>query len=118
VQFLASIGATCPVWLVDGDSYVESNHGRALFHSYGNKACVKAAELNALAPGGPTIVTVPRYVTPRNVWRLIEEGDIVLLCVDNHKSRKCLSNAAGKLRDVLVISGGNDGTDQRSGAGE
>lgn len=115
IQFLASIRATCPVWLLDGDSYEESNRSRALFQSYGNKATVKAAELSALARGGPAIVPVPRYVTPRNVRRLIEEGDIVLLCVDNHKSRKCLSNAAGKLRDILVISGGNDGTEQPSG---
>jgi len=115
VQFLASIRATCTVWLVDGDSYEESNRSRALFLAYGNKAVVKAAELSALARGGPTIVPVPRYMTPRNVRRLIDEGDIVLLCVDNHKSRRCLSNAAGKLRDVLVISGGNDGTDQPSG---
>jgi hypothetical protein len=115
VQFLASLRAVCQVWLVDGDSYEESNHSRALFQSYGNKAAVKAAELEALARGGPTIIPVPRYVTPRNVRRLIEEGDIVLLCVDNHKSRKCLGNAAGKLRNVLVISGGNDGTEQPSG---
>lgn len=114
VQFLASIRATCPVWLVDGDSYEESNRSRALFQSYGNKAAVKAAELSALARGGLTIVPVPRFVTPRNVGRLLEEGDIVLLCVDNHKSRRCLSRAAGKLRDVLVISGGNDGMDQPS----
>jgi len=115
VQFLASIRAACPVWLVDGDCYEESHRSRALFQSYGNKAAVKAAELSALARGGPTIVPVPRYVTPRNVRRLIEEGDIVLLCVDNHKSRRCVSDAARKLRDILVISGGNDGMEQPSG---
>jgi len=115
VQFLASIRATCPVWLVDGDSYQESNRSRALFGSYGNKAAVKAAELNALARGGLSIVPVPIYVTPRNVRRIVEEGDVVLLCVDNHKSRRCLSNAARKLRNVLVISGGNDGVDQPGG---
>ena len=114
VPFLASIRATCPVWLVDGDSYEESNRARALFQSYGNKAAVKAAELGALARGAFPIVPVPRYVTPRNVRRLIEEGDVVLLCVDNHKSRKCVSDAARKLRDVLVISGGNDGIDRPS----
>lgn len=114
VQFLASAGHRGPLWFVDGDSYEESNRNRQLFQDYGNKAAVKVAELTALARGGPTLIPVARYVTPRNASRLIEEGDIVLLCVDNHKSRKCLTNAARKLRDIVLISGGNDGVDQPS----
>src|ERR1035441_10045263 len=56
VQFLASLRAVCQVWLVDGDSYEESNRSRALFQSYGNKAAVKAAELEVLARGCPTLI--------------------------------------------------------------
>jgi len=114
VQFLASLHAEIPLWLVDGDTYQEANRSRALFDGYGNKAAVKAAELAGLALGGPAIVPVPRYVTPRNVEGIVGERDIILLCVDNHKSRRCVSNAARKLRDVLLISGGNDGVEERS----
>lgn len=114
VPFLASIRAPCTLWLIDGDSFEESNRGRALFESVGQKALIKAAELSAIAPSGLTIVPIPRYVTPRNVRRLIEPRDIVLLCVDNHRTRKCVSDAARKLPDVLLISGGNDGVESPS----
>ena len=113
-QFLASTKAGCPLWLIDGDTYEESNRSRVLFQSYENKAIVKAAELGSLTPGLLTIVPVPRYATPRNIGRLIEERDIILLCVDNHRSRRCVSNRCRRLSDVLLISGGNDGITESS----
>lgn len=41
----------------------------------------------------------------------IDEGDIVFSCVDNHATRKLLSNRGGELQDIVVISGGNDYSD-------
>jgi hypothetical protein len=51
------------------------------------------------------------YVTPYNLRKLIDERDLVFLAVDNHSTRRSVSNRCRKLRDVLLISGGNDGID-------
>jgi hypothetical protein len=41
----------------------------------------------------------------------VGERDLVFLCVDNHKSRKLVSARAGRLRDCVLISCGNDGVE-------
>jgi hypothetical protein len=110
-QFLSTRQASCSLWLIDGDSYEERNRERVVFQSYDNKAVAKAREFSAVTNGGVTIVPVPRYVTSGNARRLIEEGDIILLCVDNHATRKAVSNRCGKLNNVALFSGGNDGVE-------
>lgn len=56
-----------------------------------------------------TLVPVPEYVSPFNITRLIRSGDIVLLCVDNHATRKLVSDYCTGLKNICLISGGNDG---------
>jgi hypothetical protein len=107
-MFLSSRRLPCPLWLVDGDVYEERNRDRVLFQSYENKAVAKARELAAVVNGRVSILPVPQYVTPRNARRLIEERDIVFLCVDNHATRKAVNNRCRKLKDVVLFSGGND----------
>jgi molybdopterin/thiamine biosynthesis adenylyltransferase len=51
---------------------------------------------------------VPSYVTPDNCHFLIEEGDILLAGVDNHRTRKLLSDRCQELQKVVLISGGNE----------
>jgi hypothetical protein len=58
-----------------------------------------------------SVVAVPEYVTSENSERLIREGDIVFLCVDNHPTRKLVSDRCGQLSDVVLISGGNEGVE-------
>ena len=82
----------------------------------GNKALSKAAELAERGAGALTIVPTPAFVTPRNVRHIVEEHDIVFLCVDNHSTRRTVSRRCRKLDNVLLISGGNDGVEKgRSG---
>lgn len=115
-QFLSSRGLSQSAWVIDGDTYEERNKDRVLFETCDNKAVAKARELARACGGGPTILPVPEYVTPRNVRRLIQDGDVVFLCVDNHASRKLVSNRCRRLQDVVLISGGNDGIgDGRAG---
>jgi hypothetical protein len=115
-QFLAFRAVACPVWLIDGDAYEERNRARVLFHSYDNKAVAKAQELTEAVNGRIALLPVPRYVTSNNARRLIEERDIVFLCVDNHQTRKLVSNRCRRLTDVLLFSGGNDGIElERTG---
>jgi hypothetical protein len=110
--FRRSPGST--LWLIDGDDYEESNRDRVLFHAgnSANKALAKAQELTVACRGALCILPVPEYVTPRTAAKLIRDRDIVFLCVDNHATRKLVSNRCRRLSDVLVISGGNDGVEK------
>lgn len=111
IQFLSWLPEPCSVWLIDGDAYEERNRERMIFQAYGNKAAATARELAPLCRGGVTVLPAPEYVTPRSARRLIEEGDVVFLCVDNHATRKVASDRCRRLDDVVLISGGNDGVD-------
>jgi molybdopterin/thiamine biosynthesis adenylyltransferase len=114
--FLASRDHNVVLRLVDGDRFEPSNASRMLFGQHGNKARVVRRELlPRFRQSKLSIVPVARYVTPDNVNYLIEAGDIVLLCVDNHATRKLVNDHCSKLRNIVLISGGNDGVGKDSG---
>lgn len=98
------------VVLVDGDHYEEKNADRQVFDELGNKAEVTAVryrkDFTAL-----TIEAVGAYVVPGNIEELVRENDIILLGVDNYATRLLVSNRCSELKDVLLISGGNDDVD-------
>lgn len=96
--------------LVDGDTFEEKNRDRQAFGNLGNKA-ERVAELLTNEFPGLRIKFEPIFVTPLNVDTLIYEDDIVLVCVDNHKTRKMISDYCRELADVALISGGNELTD-------
>jgi len=96
--------------LIDGDKYEEKNRNRQQFGKFDNKAAVTADELT---PKFPKIHfrSKKSYITDDNVIDLIREGDLVFLCVDNHATRKLVSDRCEELENVTLISGGNDYTD-------
>lgn len=98
------------VSLIDGDTFEERNRDRQEFVEVGPKASMTAAEYRGQFPR-LMFWDHPVYVADNNVIQLIRENDIVLLCVDNHKTRKLVSDRAEELKNVTVISGGNDWTD-------
>lgn len=93
--------------LVDGDTFESRNAERQAFKMPGNKAEVKARELREEFPS-LAIFAEPVYVTQGNVRQLIQGGDIVLLCVDNHATRLLVSRRCKELANVVLISAGND----------
>jgi hypothetical protein len=108
--FLKGLGRPHRLVLVDGDKFESPNGGRMVFSQLGNKAEVKAAELIAwLGPCDLTVAGVPSYVTAENVGQLIRSGDHVFLCVDNHPTRKLVSDHCTTLENVALFSGGNEG---------
>jgi hypothetical protein len=107
-RFLAFGHASTTLFLIDGDTIEERNRSRVSFAGGGNKALAKAAELTSACESRLAIIPVPKYVTPGNAHRIIDDGSIVFLAVDNHATRRCISNRCRRLDQVLLISGGND----------
>lgn len=105
--------------IVDGDSYEQKNLERQSFTQVGNKASVKALELTNQF-NQTLVIPIPKWVvsdehpetdeasTKIRATQLINEDDIVLAVVDNFAARKILFDAASKLNNVDVFTGGND----------
>jgi len=106
-RYLAYSAPETQVVLIDGDNFEPKNAERQIFTALGNKADVTAAHLRPQF-SQLQIETKPRYVTEDNVYLYIKEGDCVFSCVDNHASRKLLSDHCSTLEDVVLISGGNE----------
>ena len=96
--------------LVDGDEYEPKNFERQEFTQMGNKSEVKEIEL-ATRYSKILFDSFPAYLNETNVGEVIKEGNVVFLCVDNHKSRMIISNYCKNLSNVTLISGGNEFTD-------
>ena len=98
------------VTLIDGDDYEYKNNERQSFSRLGSKARIKANDMRTMFDN-ISFREVSEFITPENISRNIEEGDIIFLCVDNHKTRKLVSEYAGAINNLLIISGGNEYTD-------
>jgi hypothetical protein len=110
--FLKGLDRPLRLVLIDGDRFEPANTRRMVFQTVGNKAEVKAAETAAwLGDCDVAVAAVPRYLTVENVGELILPGDHVFLCVDNHPTRKLVSDHCATLPDVALFSGGNEGVD-------
>jgi molybdopterin/thiamine biosynthesis adenylyltransferase len=106
-QYLAHQKTKVTVTLIDGDNFEPKNADRQVFGKLGNKAEVTAERLVEEYPN-LTISTKNRYVTEENAFVYIQENSVVFCCVDNHASRKLLSEHCAWLENAVLISGGND----------
>lgn len=93
--------------LVDGDVFEDRNRERQSFEALGNKA-QSVGETLAKRYARVAIHAVAEYLTPENADFILLEGEVVFLCVDNHRTRKLASDAAGQLNEIVLISGGNE----------
>jgi hypothetical protein len=111
-MFLKASGRSVRLVLIDGDSYLPRDFQRMSFQTLGNKAEVKVQETaDALQADNLTLVPVPEFVTSENLHRLIVPRDHVFLCVDNHATRRLVSDHCSTLSEVALFSGGNDGVE-------
>lgn len=116
--------------LIDGDTFEPKNAERQTFTHPGNKAHVLAHDIQ---PSHPAVFVLPRaaWIVPQEAANeteentdedaiivekisaedLLEDGDIIYLCVDNYAARKLVVDAAKNLPNVDVFSGGNGGVD-------
>lgn len=97
--------------LVDGDAYEPKNHSRQEFVGcFGNKATSKSKELQAKF-SNLIFNEYPYFLNEELATEIIKENSVVFVAVDNHKTRKLVSDYAKKLSNITVISGGNELTD-------
>lgn len=113
--FLASLQSDARMVLIDGDTFEPGNASRMLFGRHGNKAVVTRNELKPrFRDSRLSIEAVKQFIRPENISTLIRSGDIVILCVDNHSTRHLVDEHCAKLKDICLISGGNDGVGKDS----
>jgi hypothetical protein len=106
--FLSACDTNDSLLIVDGDEFNPSNAYRVCIPDMCNKAYAWAEKIRGLFPN---IVpdSAGQYVTDKNIGSIIPNGSTVFLCVDNHATRKLVSEHCENLANVLLISGGNDG---------
>jgi hypothetical protein len=108
--FLAALPDPIRLVLCDGDDFEQGNTYRMDVPSFDNKATSLAAELSRVfSREGLSIRAVPQYLGEGNCSEVLQPGDSVLVCVDNHATRRLASRRMAELDDGLLISGGNEG---------
>lgn len=96
----------------DGDVFEPENGYRMDIPDFANKAEATCRYLEErFGRPGLHLRWVPEYVTPTNIKKIIMEGDFVIAGLDNHKSRLLLSRRLRRLKNGVLLSGGNDGVD-------
>jgi molybdopterin/thiamine biosynthesis adenylyltransferase len=93
--------------LIDGDDYEIKNLNRQEFSRFGNKAQSKLSELRGKF-NNIEYKDYPVFVDNETISQIIKNHDLVFLAVDNHKTRKLVSDYAKNLNDITIISGGNE----------
>ena len=109
-RYLYHLESFSEITLIDGDAYELKNNERQLFSGYGNKATIKEKELSRMFGSKIKFMSYPVFINNTNI-NLIESGDIIFLSVDNHKTRKTVNDFCKTLKNVILISGGNEYTD-------
>lgn len=99
------------ITLIDGDIFEEKNRDRQVFDAERgigtNKAAMWAEEIKTKYPD-MKVTHFPEFVTKANVAEYIPEGSTVFCAVDNHASRKLLSDRVSAMENGMLISGGSD----------
>lgn len=109
-RYLSYVEDDCEITVIDGDKFEDRNKDRQRFTSCENKAEHTVSKLKKDFPK-VHFRSKPEYLTNDNVISLIRESDTIFLCVDNHNTRKLVSDRCEELENVTLISGGNDFTD-------
>lgn len=109
-RYLSHSQEEVEITLVDGDSYEDKNRNRQQFSGLENKARHTSLELATKFPN-VSFKYKSEYLSDDNVYSVIRENDTVFACVDNHATRKLISDRCEELDNVTLISGGNEYTD-------
>jgi len=109
-RYLSYSGDYCEITVFDGDDFEERNRERQRFTRCENKSQNTVIRLKDEFPK-IHFRAKGQFVTEDNVITSIREKDVVFLCVDNHATRKLVSERCAELDEIVLISGGNNYTD-------
>lgn len=98
------------ITFIDGDKYEEKNKIRQHFQGGGNKAQNQRLKFEEIYKS-INFKDLGEYVTEHNINSIIHENDAVFICVDNHATRKLINSFCNNMKNITVISGGNEMTD-------
>jgi len=99
------------ITLIDGDRVEEKNLTRQTLKKVGEfKVRDKCEQLKELYKNVKFSYS-PIFVDERNISDLIFDGNIVFLCVDNHRTRKVVDEYCQALDNIVLVSSGNEETD-------
>lgn len=102
--------------IVDGKEYKKGHEDHEFFLRPGPKPHVQALLLHSAYPA-LTVVPVCKFVDRTTtehtiaVHDLLQDGDYVVMVVDNHETRRLVAQHATTLRNITLISGAIDGND-------
>lgn len=92
---------------IDGDNISPGNMDRQFFMGAGNKALAWANFLKRMPDFDKKILVFPSYFDA-DQDELIEDGDTVIVCVDNHYTRNLVDIRSRELANITIVSGGNE----------
>lgn len=98
------------ITLVDGDEYDSGNQSRqniSIENIGENKAKSQYKKLKKLFPELEINLNAI-YINSGNMHKCFSDGDIILLGVDNHKTRKLTQDFCCDMDNILLVSGGNN----------
>lgn len=104
LQYLAAAGVG-RITIADNDVVSESNLHRQILYTPADAGKPKAEIAKLILQkqnSGISIKSIPERITADNVFRLIEDCDIVLDCTDNFETRYLLNDACVLTRKPLV----------------
>ena len=107
LKFLNSHHPRTTVTFVDGDEFTDDNRGRQLVFQLANKARVVKEHFEGQYPN-IRLTCIESFVTEETIAEIISEDAIIFLCVDNHATRKLVSDYCEDMENVIVFSGGNE----------
>src|SRR5262249_41927361 len=85
----------------DGDAFEPDNSYRMDVPDFANKAEATCRALeDRFGRPGLHLRWLPEYATPKNIKKIITEGDVVLAGLDNHASRRLLSQRLRRLKNA------------------
>jgi len=100
----------------DGKKFRLANESRQYFRETGNKATVVKQNWLRFYPDiGGCFIECPEYITADNIADIIPDSSVVMLSVDNHQTRKLISDYCDSLANILLICGSNDDIDDSNG---
>lgn len=92
--------------IVDGDNFDTRNLARQLFDP--GYVATNKAEAMAMMYNRYPVTAYPNFIGKDELATMMQDGDTVLICADNHSIRALVEERAMELNDVTVINAGNE----------